>query len=97
LAFCRLRTKRQLSTYSGFGIETDRSADHRRVDGQLQRAKKQISIRGLNRNRNHDLKNLFNGAAIVASSKPRPFQEFYTAVLTKGHQSEKIPAHTIPR
>jgi hypothetical protein len=53
--------------------------------------------RGLNRNRNHDLKNLFNGAAIVASSKPRPFQEFYTAVLTKGHQSEKIPAHTIPR
>src|SRR5437879_11439055 len=51
------------------------SADHRSVDGQLERAKKQISIRGLNQNCNHDLKNLFKGAAIVASSKPGPFQE----------------------
>src|SRR6202048_3694277 len=84
----RFRTKRQLWTYSGFGIETQSSADHRRVDGQLQRAKKQSSIRGLNRNCNHDLKNLFKGAAIVASSKPGPFQEFYTALLTKGIRPE---------
>ena len=84
----RFRTKRQLWTYSGFGIETRSSADHRSVDGQLQRAKKQISIRGLNQNCNHDLKNLFKGAAIVASSKPGPFQEFYTALLTKGIRPE---------
>ena len=84
----RFRTKRPLWTYSGLGIETQSSADHRRVDGQLQRAKKQSSIRGLNRNCNHDLKNLFKGAAIVASSKPGPFQEFYTALLTKGMRPE---------
>jgi hypothetical protein len=84
----RFRTKRQLWTYSGFGIETRSSADHRRVEGQLQRAKKQISIRGLNQNCNHDLKNLFKGAAILASSKPGPFQEFYTALLTKGIRPE---------
>jgi len=84
----RFRTKRQLWTYSGFGIETHSSADHRSVDGQLQRAKKQISIRGLNRNCNHDLKNLFKGAAIVASSKPGPLQEFYAALLTKGIRPE---------
>jgi len=84
----RFRTKRQLWTYSGFGIETQSSADHRNVDGQLERAKKQSSIRGLNRNCNHDLKNLFKGAAIVASSKPGPFQEFYTALLTKGIRPE---------
>jgi len=48
------------------------SADHRSIGGQLQRVKKQISIRGLNRNCNHDLKNLFKGAAIMASSKPGP-------------------------
>jgi transposase len=84
----RFRTKRQLWTYSGFGIETQSSADHRRVDGQLERAKKQISIRGLNRNCNHDLKNLFKGAAIVAASKPGPFQEFYTTLLTKGLRPE---------
>ena len=84
----RFRTKRQLWTYSGFGIETHSSADHRPVGGQLERVKKQISIRGLNRNCNHDLKNLFKGAAIVASSKPGPFQEFYTALLTKGIRPE---------
>jgi hypothetical protein len=84
----RFRTKRQLWSYSGFGIETHSSADHRSVDGQLKRVKKQSSIRGLNRNCNHDLKNLFKGAAIVASSKPGPFQEFYTALLTKGIRPE---------
>jgi len=84
----RFRTKRQLWTYSGLGIETRSSADHRSVDGQLERAKKQISVRGLNQNCNHDLKNLFKGAAIVASSKPGPFQEFYTALLTKGIRPE---------
>src|ERR1700719_1901608 len=84
----RFRTKRQLWTYSGFGIETQSSADHRSVNGQLQRAKKPSSIRGLNRNCNHDLKNLFKGAAVVASSQPGPFQEFYTALLTKGIRPE---------
>ena len=84
----RFRTKRQLWTYSGFGIETQSSADHRSVNGQLQRAKKPSSIRGLNQNCNHDLKNLFKGAAIVASSKPGPFQEFYTALLSKGIRPE---------
>src|SRR5262249_54486304 len=57
------------------------------IHGQLQRSKKN-SVRGLNQNCNHDLKNLFKGAAIVASSKPGPFQEFYTALLAKGMRPE---------
>src|SRR5579863_9302521 len=60
----RFRTKRQLCTLGGLGIETYSSADHRYVEGQLQRSKKPASIRGLNQNCNHDLKNLFKGAAI---------------------------------
>ena len=64
------------------------SADHRYVDGQLQPSKKHVSLRGLNRNCNHDLKNLFKGAAIVASSKPGPFQEFYTALWAQGIRPE---------
>jgi transposase len=88
----RFRSKRQLWSYGGLGIETQSSADHRRVDGQLERAKKQSSLRGLNRNCNHDLKNLFKGAAIVASSKAGPLQEFYTALLTKGKWSTR-PEH----
>jgi hypothetical protein len=60
---------------------------HRSVNGQLRRSKK-TSIRGLNQNGNHDLKNLFKGAAVIASSKPGPFQEFYTALLAKGMRPE---------
>jgi transposase len=84
----RFRTKRQLWTFGGLGIETYSSADHRYVEGQLQRSKKPSSIRGLNENCNHDLKNLLKGAAIIASTKPGPFQEFYTALLAKGIRPE---------
>ena len=44
--------------------------------------------RGLNTNHNHDLKNLFEGEAIVAANKPGPFQEFYTDLLAKGIRPE---------
>jgi transposase len=84
----RFRTKRQLWTFIGLGIEMHSSADHRYVDGQLQRSKKPTSIRGLNQNHNHDLKNLFKGAAMVASIKPGPFREFYAARLAKGMRPE---------
>jgi transposase len=84
----RFRTKRQLWTYSGFGIETHSSAEHRYVQGELKRAKKPASIRGLNRNHNHDLKNLFKSAATVAAAKPGPFQEFYERLVAKGMRPE---------
>ena len=47
-------------------------------------SKKQVSIRGLNRNHNHDLKNLFKGAATVATAKPGPFQDLYDGLVSKG-------------
>jgi len=85
----RFRTKRQLWTYSGFGVEVHSSADHQAVKGQLQRKmKRHMEVRGLNENCNHDLKNLFKGAAIVASTKPGPFEEFYAALLAKGMRPE---------
>jgi hypothetical protein len=59
------------------------SADHRSLDGHLQRSKKQVLIQGLNRNCNHDLKNLFKSAALVASRKPVRFEEFYAAPAPK--------------
>ena len=84
----RFRSKRPLWNYGGLAIEMHSSADHRSVDGQLQRSRKNVLVRGLNRNCNHDLKNLFKGAAAVASSKPGPFQEFYTALVAKGMRPE---------
>src|ERR1700675_1155409 len=71
----RFRTKRQLWSYSGFGIETHSSAEQRFLQGELRRAKKQVSVRGLNRDCNHDLKNLFKSAATIASVQAGPCQE----------------------
>ena len=42
----RFRTKRQLWTYSGLGLETHDSGEYRAVQGQLQRAKKQATVHG---------------------------------------------------
>src|SRR6202522_2625670 len=84
----RFRTKRQLWAYSGFGIETHSSAEQRFVQGELRRAKKPASIRGLNRNHNHELKNVFKGAATVAAAKAGPFKEFYDALVAKGIRPE---------
>jgi transposase len=84
----RFRTKRQLWTFSGFGIETYSSAEQRYVQGELQRAKKPASVRGLNRNHNHDRKDLFKSAATVAAAKPGPFQEFYDRLVAKGMRPE---------
>src|ERR1700694_596251 len=80
----RFRTKRQLWTYSGLGLETHDSAQYRYVEGQLRRSKKPQQLRGLNHNHNHDLKNSFKGAPPMASVSSGPFHDFYEALLTKG-------------
>ena len=50
------------------------SADHHVVEGQLERKKKQVEIRGLNRNYNHDLKNLFRERRSSRRANPVPSQ-----------------------
>jgi transposase len=80
----RFRTKRQLWAYSGLGLETRTSGEYRFVEGQLRRSKKLVSIRGLNQDHHHHLKNLFKSAATMASVRPGPFQNFYEALLAKG-------------
>ena len=80
----RFRTKRQIWTYSGLGLETHDSGQYRYIEGQLQRSRKAQQLRGLNENHNHDLKNIFKGAATRASSRPGPFRDFYEALLAKG-------------
>jgi Transposase IS116/IS110/IS902 family len=80
----RFRTKRQLWTYSGLALETHDSAQYRYVQGQLQRSKKPQQLRGLNANHNHDLKNIFKGAAMRASTCDGPLRDFYQNLLAKG-------------
>jgi hypothetical protein len=80
----RFRTKRQLWAYSGFAVETHDSGEYRSVRGKLQRNRERITVRGLNDNHNKDLKNLFKSAAISASTRPGPLQDFYVALVGKG-------------
>jgi transposase len=82
----RFRTKRQLWAYSGLALATRTSAEYRFLEGQLQRSKKLVATRGLNPNHNHDLKNIFKGAATLASVTAGPFQDFYAALLAKGRK-----------
>jgi hypothetical protein len=70
------------------GIETRDSAQYRHVRGQLQRAKKPQQIRGLNQNRNHEMKEVFKGAATRASCGLGPLHNFYVALLAKGMKPE---------
>jgi transposase len=84
----RFRSKRQLWTYSGLGIETHDSAQYRFVGGQLQRSKKPQQLRGLNQNHNHEMKEIFKGAATRASCGRGPFRDFYAALLAKGMKPE---------
>src|SRR4029077_7161012 len=80
----RFRRKRQLWAYSGFAVQTHDSGEYRFVRGKLQRNRERMTVRGLNRNHNHDLKDLLKGAAISAIERPGPLQDFYAARVEKG-------------
>jgi hypothetical protein len=80
------RTKRHLWTYSGLALETHDSAQYRVAEGQLQRSKKPATVRGLNKDHNHDLKDIFKGAAMRASTAAGPMRDFYEALLAKGRK-----------
>jgi hypothetical protein len=80
----RFRTKRQLWAYCGLALRTYDSGEYRFVGGQLKRSKKAVTIRGLNKNHNHDLKNIFKGAAARAAAAAGPLQNFYEARIANG-------------
>jgi transposase len=80
----RFRTKRQLWAYIGLALRTYTTGEYRFEGGQLKHSKKALAIRGLNRNYNHDLKNIFKGAATWAASNSGPFQSFYESCLARG-------------
>ena len=84
----RFRSKRQLWKYSGLGVETHDSAQHRYVDGQLQRSKKPSQVRGLNQDHNHEMKEIFKSTATSASRCAGPLHDFYGGLLAKGMKPE---------
>jgi transposase len=82
----RFRTQRPLGNYSGLGLETHDRGPYHAGEGQLQRGKKPVTLRGLNKDPNHDLKDLFQGAAMRASIAAGPLHDFYEALLAQGRK-----------
>ena len=84
----RFRTKRQLWPYIGLAVVTRSSADQEFVKGKLRRSRRAPLTRGLNRNHNPTLKNVFKGAANAAAAKPGPLKDFYDACVGRGVREE---------
>ena len=84
----RFRTKRNLWAYAGLAVVTWSSADHTFVVGQPVRRRRAPLTRGLNRNHNRVLKDVFKGAATAAASRPGPLQDFYDGLLARGLRKE---------
>ena len=84
----RFRTKRQLWPYIGLAVVTRSSADQEFVGGKVRRRRRAPLTRGLNRNHNPVLKNVFKGAANAAAAKPGPLKEVYEACVGRGVREE---------
>ncbi len=84
----RFRTKRNLWAYAGLAVVTRSSADYAVVAGETVRRRRPPMTRGLNRNHNRVLKDVFKGAATAATARPGPLQDFYHSVIARGTREE---------
>lgn len=84
----RFRTKRNLWAYSGLAVVTVSSSDHVFVDGRPVRKTRRPMTRGLNRNHNRLLKNVFKAAANAAAASPGPLRDYYLAIVARGTRPE---------
>ncbi len=84
----RFRTKRNLWAYAGLAVVTRSSADYALVAGQPVRRRRAPMTRGLNRNHNRVLKDVFKGAATAATARPGPLQDVYHNVIARGTREE---------
>ena len=83
----RFRTKRPLWAYLGLAVVTHSSADYQVRDGKVQRSRKAVQTRGLNRHYNHRLKAVFKSAATGACAAG-PYKQLYDRLLESGMRAE---------
>jgi transposase len=83
----RFRTKRPFWTYSGLAVVTHMSAEYEMSEGRVVRRKKPVATRGLNRNSNRRLKELFVSAA-VGGRQSEPYRTYLEHRQEKGMRSE---------
>jgi transposase len=83
----RFRTKRQFWSYCGFGVVTHSTAQYDYIDGKLEKRKRRAMTRGLNRNHNHQLKEVFKNAALEAM-KEEELASYYQEMVSQGTRPE---------
>jgi hypothetical protein len=80
----RFRTKRQLWGYAGLAVVTHTTAEYMLVGGRPTRRRRPPMTRGLNRNHNRVIKDVFKGAAGAAIARPGPLRDFYDRMIARG-------------
>ena len=83
----RFRTKRQFWSYSGLAVVTHMSWEYEIDGGRVVRRRKPIATRGLNRNCNRRLKELFIGAA-TGGSQSEPYRPYLEGLKQNGMRPE---------
>lgn len=83
----RFRTRHQLWSYSGLAVVTHTSAEYEIKEGRLVRSRKPIATRGLNRNCNRRMKEVFIGAA-TGGSQTNPYRAYLQALESRGIRKE---------
>jgi transposase len=83
----RFRTRHQLWSYSGLAVVTHMSSEYEMKDGRIVRSRKPIATRGLNRNCNRRMKEVFIGAA-TAGSRTEPYRSYLESLQQKGIRQE---------
>ena len=73
----RFRSKRNLWAYAGLAVVTYSSADYVIESGRPVRRRRAPMTRGLNRNYNRVVKDVFKSAATAATGRPGPLQTWY--------------------
>jgi transposase len=84
----RFRTKRNLWAYSGLAVVTESSSDYEIEGGRVVRKRRAPMTRGLNRNHNRVLKDVFKGAATAATGRPGPLKDLYQGMIARGMKEE---------
>jgi len=84
----RFRTKRNLWAYAGLAVVTETSAEHDFHAGRPVRKRRKPLTRGLNRNHNRILKDIFKSTAISCLGRPGPFRDLYEDKLARGMRPE---------
>ena len=84
----RFRTKRNLWAYAGLAVVSETSAEHDFIAGRPVRRRRKPLTRGLNRNHNRVLKDVFKSTATAAIGRPGPFQDLYRAMVARGMRED---------